>query len=147
MAGKSDDKPRRSTRAVQKPAPVPAPAKPVPAKKVAKAPVAKPVVSKKKKAPPTKKKEEPEPAKKKAKTDSDEKITIKKGTPLFDGEDWVVFKRQSRKIDDDDPLVDGAWYAKPDAKFDAKNFKDVCEWSGMTEIKEWAIAAKKYERR
>ena len=67
-----------------------------------------------------------------------------KGTVLFDGdEDWVFVKRAARRFDEDEPKLDGAWYAKSLAEVDFNDLENSCEWSGIDEIREWAQAADK----
>lgn len=71
-------------------------------------------------------------------------IKVARGLALFDGDEhWIVIKREARRFDDDEPLLDGAYYAKSVATVNFRDLDRSCEWSGMPEIQEWALAARK----
>ena len=74
---------------------------------------------------------------------------IRKGVWIYDadegenGQDYVVWKRAKMSLETEDKRkrrCDGAYYHKPDEVVDMSNYKAVCEWSGIVELKVWRRA-------
>lgn len=76
-------------------------------------------------------------------------VVIRKGAQLFDadegdsGAEFIVFKREKQLLETDlggKRRCDGAYYHEPGAEVDKSNYKEVCEWSGILEVKAWRVA-------
>ena len=69
---------------------------------------------------------------------------------LYDGEDkleFVVYARGKQLLEGEDGvlrLFDGAYYYEFGADdVDENNYKEVCHWSSLDEVVEWALASRR----
>ena len=79
------------------------------------------------------------------------KVTFRQGVQLYDSSDdgtyFVLFKRESRRLEIEGGAhrsFDGAYYhACGEAGVDGSNYKEMCDWSSISEIEKWVRSSRR----